>query len=86
MATAMPLHAQESKDAVDKEAVELLRSTMDYLGSLESFSAFVFNLREDLLDSGQRIDLESSGAVTVVRPNKLRGVRHADPVDELRSA
>jgi hypothetical protein len=82
-AIAMPLRAQESKDAVDPEAVELLRGTMDYLDGLESFSAFVFNLREDLLDSGQRIDLESSGGVTVVRPNKLLGVRHAGPVDEV---
>jgi hypothetical protein len=82
-AIAMPLRAQESQDAVDPEAVELLRGTMDYLAALESFSAFVFNLREDLLDSGQRIDLESTGGVTVVRPNKLRGVRHAGPVDEI---
>ena len=82
-ATAVPLGAQESHDAVDPEAVELLRGTMDYLDGLESFSAFVFNLREDLLDSGQRIDLESAGGVTVVRPNKLLGVRHAGPVDEI---
>ena len=79
-ATTVPLRAQE---AIDPEAVELLRGTMDYLDGLESFSAFVFNLREDLLDSGQRIDLESAGGVTVVRPNKLRGVRHAGPVDEI---
>ena len=82
-ATAVPLRAQESHDAVDPEAVELLRGTMDYLDGLESFSAFVFNLREDLLDSGQRIDLESAGGVTVLRPNKLRGIRHAGPVDEI---
>ena len=82
-ATAVPLGAQESHDAVDPEAVELLRGTMDYLDGLESFSAFVFNLREDLLDSGQRIDLESAGGVTVVRPNKMLGVRHAGPVDEI---
>jgi hypothetical protein len=68
---------------VDQAAVEILRNTMDYLGGLETFSAFVINLREDLLDSGQRVDLESSGGVTVVRPNKLRGVRHAGPVDEV---
>ncbi|MCL7960405.1 MAG: DUF2092 domain-containing protein [marine benthic group bacterium] len=81
-AVAVPqLGAQDSE--VDPAAVELLQTTMDYLGGLESFSAFVFNLREDLLDSGQRIDLEASGGVTVVRPNKLRGVRHAGAVDEV---
>lgn len=69
-ATAPQLRAQ-SPD-VDPEAVELLRTTMDYLAGLERFSAHVWNLREDLLDSGQRVDLESSGGVTVVRPNKLR--------------
>lgn len=81
-ATTASLQAQET-EAVDPEAVELLHGTMDYLAGLESFSAFVLNLREDLLDSGQRVDLESSGGVTVVRPNKLLGVRHTGPVDEL---
>ena len=82
-ATIAPARAQESQDsAVDPAAVELLRSTMDYLGSLERFSAHVWNLREDVHDSGHRVDTEASGGVTVVRPNKLRGVRHAGPVDE----
>lgn len=81
-AAAVPQLRAQAPD-VDPEAVELLRSTMDHLNGLESFSAFTFNLREDLLESGQRIDLEASGAVTVVRPNKLRGVRHAGPADEV---
>ena len=68
---------------VDPEAVDLLRRSLDYLGSQERLSATVYNLREDVHESGDRVDFESSGEVLLVRPDKLRGVRHAEPVDEI---
>ena len=80
-ATAAPALRAQTPD-VDQKAVETLRRTMDYLGGLESFSAHVWNLREDVHESGHRLDTQSSGEVLVVRPNKLRGVRYAGPVDE----
>lgn len=67
---------------VDQNAVETLRKTMDYLGDLERFRAQTWNLREDVNESGYRVDTQSAGEVIVVRPNKLRGVRHAEPVNE----
>jgi hypothetical protein len=82
LATVAPV-LEAQTPGVDQEAVEVLRRTMDHLGGLESFSAHVWNLREDVHESGQRVDLESSGDVLVVRPNKLRGVRHVGPVDEI---
>jgi hypothetical protein len=80
--TAVPPLAAQTPD-VDKKAVETLRKTMDYLGGLERFSAHVWNLREDVTDTGHRLDTESTGEVVVVRPNKLRGVRHAGAGDEV---
>lgn len=84
-ALAPPASAQQAygKSDVETEAVELLRRTMDHLGGLERFSARVYNLREDVHESGDRVDFESSGEVVVVRPDKLRGVRHAEPLDEV---
>jgi hypothetical protein len=84
LAWAAPTNAQmvQGNAEVEPEAVELLRRTMDYLGGLDRFSARVYNLREDLHESGDRVDYESSGEVVVMRPDKLRGFRHAQPLDE----
>lgn len=68
--------AQAQPPAVDPAAANLLRRTTDYLGSLQKFSVRAQSFREDLLDSGHRVDFEFSGSVTVSRPNKLRGERH----------
>jgi hypothetical protein len=80
MFAAPPVRAQVID--VEPEAVDLLRRALDYLGARDRLSATVYNLREDVHESGDRIDFESSGEVILVRPNKLRGVRHAEPVDE----
>ena len=84
LAWAAPADAQQvqGNPEVEAEAVDLLRRTMDYLGGLESFTARVYNLREDIHESGDRVDFESFGDVVVTRPNKLRGFRHAEPMDE----
>jgi hypothetical protein len=74
--------AQAQTTRVDPVAVETVRRAMDYLSGLDRFSAHVYNLREDIDETGHRIDLESSGEVIVDRPNRLRGIRHSDPVDE----
>ena len=80
--TVAPRVAAQTPD-VDQKAVEILREAMDHLAGLDRFSARTYNLREDLHDSGHRVDTETSGIVTVVRPNKLRGVRHAGSADEV---
>ncbi len=68
--------AQAQAPAVDPEAVQHLRRTTDYLSGLEQFAVRARNFREDVLESGHRVDFEASGSVTVRRPNKLRGERH----------
>ena len=69
--------------AVDPEAVELLRRTTDYVGSLEQFSVDAQTTFEDLLDSGHRVDYELSATAIVSRPNKLRTERHGHLIDQI---
>ena len=60
---------------VDPAAVKLLRGMTDYLSGLKQFSVQALNMREDLLESGQRVDFEVSSKVVVSRPNKLLAER-----------
>src|SRR5262245_10431825 len=77
LATGGPAVAQQRTPTppVDPEAVKLLRRMTDHLGGLEQFSVRTRNLREDLLESGHRVDFELSVSVTVSRPNKVRTER-----------
>ena len=69
--------------AVDPEAVELLRRTMDYLSSLKQFSVDYQITFEDLLESGHRVDYELSGSAIISRPDKLRTERHGNRIDQI---
>ncbi len=62
--------------AVDPDAVELLRRTTEYVGSLQQFSVDAQSTFEDVLASGHRVDYELSATAIVRRPNKLRIERH----------
>jgi hypothetical protein len=78
--TAAPARAQAP--AVDPAATKILKRTTDYLGSLKQFSVHTQNTLEDLLDSGQRIDLDVSANVIISRPNKLRAERKGDVISQ----
>jgi hypothetical protein len=68
--------------AVDPAAMQILKRMTDYIGGLKQFSAHTQVTVEDLLESGQRIDLDVSASVTVKRPNKLRTERRGDLVSQ----
>ena len=76
------LKPQASAPAVDPEAVKLLRGMTDYLSGLKQFSLHVRNAREDMLDSGHRVDFEISAKLIVSRPDKLRSTRVGHLVDQ----
>jgi len=65
----------ETATGVDPAATQMLKSMTDYLGSLQQFSVHTENTLEDLLDSGQRVDLDVSANVIISRPNMLRAER-----------
>ena len=73
---------QAQAPGVDPAATKILKRTTDYLGSLKQFSVHTQNTLEDLLDSGQRIDLDVSANVIISRPNKLRAERKGDVISQ----
>jgi len=79
--TAAPARAQAP--AVDPAATKILKRMTDYVGSLKQASLHTQNTIEDLLDSGQRVDLEISADVIISRPNKLRAERKGDVISQI---
>jgi hypothetical protein len=69
--------------AVDPAATKILKRMTDYVGSLKQASLHTQNTLEDLLDSGQRVDLEVSADVIISRPNKLRAERKGDVISQI---
>lgn len=68
--------------AVDPAATQTLKRMTDYLGSLKQFSVHTQNTLEDMLDSGQRTDVDISASAIISRPNKLRSERKGELVDQ----
>ena len=86
LAASMDAYSQEGPakppPAVDPAAVKVLRGMTDYLGSQKQFSVQVRHMREDLLDSGHRVDFETAAKLIVSRPNKLQVERLGHLVDQ----
>jgi hypothetical protein len=68
--------------ALDPMAIQTLQRMTDYLGSLKQLSVHTQNTLEDMLDTGQRIDVDISANVTIGWPNKLRAERKGELVDQ----
>ena len=71
-----------SEPAIEEAAVERLRKSMDYLADLDAFALETHSTIEAVLDSGQKIQFDSSVHVTVQRPDKLHARRIGDLVDQ----
>jgi len=69
--------------AVDPAAKQILKRMTDYLGGLQKFSVHTQNTIEDLLITGQMVDVDVSADVTISRPNKLHAQRKGDLVDQV---
>lgn len=82
-ALVVPAAVYAEATGVDPAATRLLKNMTDYLGSLQKFSMHTDNNLEDLLDSGQRIDIDVSADVTISRPNQLRAERKGDLVSQV---
>jgi len=50
---------------------------------MKQFSVHTQNTLEDVLESGQRVDLDVSASVIVSRPNKLLAERRGDLIDQI---
>ena len=77
-----PIKARSSEPAVSPEATVLLEQMTQYLSSLEQFHVKTENTLEDLLDSGNRVDLDVSANVLIKRPHMLKSERKGEVVDQ----
>jgi hypothetical protein len=66
------VQAQTPAPAVDSQALRVLRRSTEFLSGQRQFSVRAHTMREDLLESGNRVDYEMTAAVTIRRPNKYR--------------
>ena len=74
-ATSVLMPAQAQTTDVDPAAVKMLKGMTEYMRSLQSFSVHTQNTLEHVLDSGQRIDEDTSVSMTLSRPDKLQANR-----------
>jgi len=83
VALVVPTMVFAEATGVDPTATRILQRMTDYLGGLQQFSVHTENTLEDLLDSGQRVDMDVSANVTISRPNRLRAERKGDLVSQV---
>lgn len=57
---------------INTEAIDLLEKSLDNLSGMTNFSVQTQGTYEDLFDYGYRVNYETSGNITVHRPNKMR--------------
>lgn len=72
-----------SEYVIDQEAVEILRSSLDFLSKLEQFSVQVQSTLEDIHVTGHRIDVEMASSILISRPDKLRTERHSEEFNQI---
>ena len=82
LSVSVPLQVN-AQAAVDPAATQLLKRMTDYLDSLKQFSVHTQVTLEDLLASGQRIDIDVSANVAVSRPSKLRAERKGELFEQV---
>jgi hypothetical protein len=69
---------QAARRQVNPEADRLLRRMSDFLGQQKSFTVRVHGTTEAILQSGQKVQVHSSGMVALKRPDKLRVEKTGD--------
>ena len=82
LSVTVPTQVWAQTSAVDPAAVQILKKTTDYLGGLQQFSVDTLNLLEEVLDSGQKIQVSVAASVVLQRPNKLRAERTGDLINQ----
>jgi hypothetical protein len=66
-----------AQDAMEPEALQILKRMTDYVGGLQRFSMHTENTLEDVLVNGQKIQYDFATSVIIQRPNKLHADRTA---------
>lgn len=70
--------ADGTADASDAKARAVLRQMTDYMAKLKTFSMKTGNTIEYVLDTGQKLQFDTTVKVAVARPDRMRAVRIDD--------
>ncbi|RKG97035.1 DUF2092 domain-containing protein [Corallococcus sp. CA053C] len=68
----------EPAEKVDPQAQRILRQMSDFLAAQREFSVRTEGTLDEVLESGQKIQMQREGDVSVQRPNRLRVDRSGD--------
>lgn len=68
--------------AVDPAAVLVLKRMTDYVGGLKQFSVRTQNTLDDILEMGQRVQIDISARATFRRPSMLRAERMGEGIEQ----
>jgi hypothetical protein len=74
---------QAQSVGIAPEAKQILKASTDFMASQQRFTADTRNTLEIVLQSGQKIEFNSTGHQFVQRPNKLRSERSGDLVEQV---
>ena len=79
----LPNPAKAQSVWVDPAAMKQLETTLDFLGKLDKFSVHTLNTFEEILDPGQKVQMDFAATLTLQRPAQLRVERHGEAVNQV---
>ncbi len=82
-AAAAPRAGLAQAAGIEPQAAQLLKASMAFLGGQKRLSADTRSTIEVVLDSGQKLQFDSTVTMSVQRPNKLHAKRVGDLVDQV---
>jgi len=82
-AAVLPQAALAQPAGIEPQAEKLLKASMAFLAAQKRFSVDTRNTIDVVLTSGQKLQFGAVATASVQRPNKLRGERKGDLVDQV---
>ena len=83
VAAVLPQTAPAQPAGIDPQAEKLLKASTAFLAAQKRFRVETWNTIEVVLTSGQKLQFGTAATASVQRPNKLRGDRKGDLVDQI---
>jgi hypothetical protein len=72
----------DEPSAIEPKAAQVLQQMSDYLGSLEQFTFRADNTIDQVMGSGQQLQLGAQVDIAIQRPSRFRVNRRGDIVDQ----
>ncbi|HWS41051.1 MAG TPA: DUF2092 domain-containing protein [Arenimonas sp.] len=82
ISTLFGISSSANAQSPDKDALALLKSSLDYVASLQQFTVQSESTIEVVLINGQKIQFNNNASMALLRPNKLIAKRVGDIIDQ----